>query len=312
MTDQDRPDRGSVIDLLQRVGSVALPVGVSLYALLYLGIQQVYGVFDISPEQAGIDQATLFGRLVGCLILLVLGGVPVLGALVGVGWLLDRLARGWLVRLGHAVRERAWAAAAVGAVWCGATYWGLLGYAGLAEGTELAVIVLVAVGIGVAVFLVPFRLLRRRPTGRAGMRTVIAAFTGIGLGFTLIGQMESDAVELASTGRGSLVLSMVGFQDQWVVATTGTGRPVRGVPLLLLGEHEGTYAFYDCARRETFRRPMGSTVLQQMELEPEHDESFTCAAPAPAKEPPKNPTLSPENSAPSSKNPTPSSEDPAP
>ncbi len=283
MTDQSMADRGSVIDLLQRVGSVTLPVGVALYALLYLGIQQVYGVFNISPEQAGIDQATLFGRLVGCLILLVLVGAPVLGVLVAIGWLLDRPPPGGPVRLAGAVRRRVWAAAVLGSVWCGGTYWGSLGYLGLGEGAGLGVVVLVSVGIGVVVFLVPFRLLRRRPAGRAGMRTVIAAFTGIGLGFLLIGQMESDAVELATTGRGSVVLSLVGFQDQWVRAATESGKPIRdGVPLLLLGEREGTYAFYDCAGRETFRRPMGSTVLRRMELEPDHDENFTCASLTPA------------------------------
>ncbi|MER5323268.1 hypothetical protein [Streptosporangium roseum] len=284
MTDQDTADESSVIDLLQRIGSVVLPVGISLYALLYLGMQQVYGVFNVSPEQAGIDQATMFGRLVGCLVLMVLAGTLVLGALVAVGWLADRATRGLLVRLARAVRERPWAAAVIGAVWCGGTYWGFLGYLDLDDGAGLASIVLVATVIGVVSFLVPFRLLRRRPTGRAGMKIVIAAFTGMGLGFVLIGRMEADATRLASTGQSSFVLSLVGFQDQWVLAThPGTGKPMRGgVPLLLLGEREGTYAFYDCVRQETFRRPMGSTALQQMVLEPDHDEGFTCASLVPA------------------------------
>ncbi|MDP9864781.1 MULTISPECIES: hypothetical protein [Streptosporangium] len=305
MTDQDTADRGSVIDLLQRIGSVVLPVGIALYALLYLGIQQVYGVFNISPEQAGIDQATMFGRLVGCLILLALVGALVLGALVAVGWLVDRAARGHVSRLARAVRERPWAAAALGAVWCGGTYWGFLGYLGLAEGVGPATVVLVATGIGVVAFVVPFRLLRRRPTGRAGMRVVVAAFTGMGLGFVLIGQMESDAVRLATTGRSSLVLTLSGFQDQWVLAThPGNGKPMRGgVPLLLLGEREGTYAFYDCVRQETFRRPTGSTVLQQMVLEPDHDEGFTCDSLVPAGPASAEPRATPIPTGPSSAEP---------
>ncbi|GAA2872954.1 hypothetical protein GCM10010517_33420 [Streptosporangium fragile] len=291
MIDQDAPGGSGVLDLLERIGSVVLPVGIALYALLYLGIQQVYGVFNVSPEQAGIDQATMFGRLVGCLILLVLGGTLVIGALVAAWWLADRVTGGRLGKLARAVRERAWAAAAVGAVWCGATYWGFLGYLGLAEGVEAASIVLVAAVIGVVAFLVPFRLLRRRPGGRAGMKIMIAAFTGIGLGFALIGQMESDAVRLATTGRGSVVLSLVGFQEQWAVATTpGKGLPIRGgVSLLLLGEHEGAYTFYDCARQETFRRPTGSTELREITLEPDREEGFTCDALTPAPAPSSSP-----------------------
>ncbi|MGV9323827.1 hypothetical protein [Streptosporangium sandarakinum] len=284
MTDRDATGQGSAMDLLERIGSVVLPVGIALYALLYLGVQQMYGIFNISPEQAGIDQATMFGRLVGSLVLLILAGSLVLGGLVAVCWLVNRATLGHAARLARAVRARPWAAAALGAVWCGATYWGFLGYLDLDEGAGLASIVLVATVIGTVSFLVPFRLLRRRPTGRAGMRVVIAAFTGIGLGFALIGQLEADAEALASTGRGSIVLSLAGFQDQWVVAVTpAKGTPLYGgAPLLLLGEHEGTYAFYDCARRETFRRPMGATVLQGIELEPDH-EDFTCGEPAPAK-----------------------------
>ncbi|GAA3442440.1 hypothetical protein Pve01_72700 [Planomonospora venezuelensis] len=270
-------DRGDAVELLQRIGSVVLPVGVALYALLYLGVQQVYGVFNVTPEQAGIDQATMFGRLVGALVLLVIGGALVLGVLVAAGWLLDRLVFGRLSMLARAVRRRPWIAAALGALWCGASYWGFLGYLGLGEGAGLASIVTVSAVIGALAFLVPFRLLRSRPVGRAGMRIAVAMFTGIGLGFALIGRLESDAAELAATGRGSVLLSLAGFQDQWVVVADAAGKPRRGgVPVLLLGEREGAYAFYDCARRETFRLPMGSTTLHRFELEPDRPDGFTC------------------------------------
>ncbi|MEV4180069.1 hypothetical protein AB0J28_01305 [Streptosporangium canum] len=35
--------------------------------------------------------------------------------------------------------------------------------------------VIVAVGLGVLTFLVPFRLLRRMPAGRAGMKVIVGA-----------------------------------------------------------------------------------------------------------------------------------------
>ncbi|GAB3162066.1 hypothetical protein [Microbispora hainanensis] len=278
--DLPEPDaKASVVDLLERGGSVVVPIGIALYALLYLGIQQVYGIFNISPEQAGIDQATMFGRLVGSLVLLVIAGALLTGIVVAVVWLLDKVTLGYLFRLVQAIRERPWAAAIVGALWCGATYWGFLGYLGLGEGVSLAGVVITSVLIGALAFLVPFRLLRRRPSGRAGMKIVVAAFTGIGLGFALMGQMESDAIAVAEKGRpASMLLSMVGFQDQWVVLNDReSGKVLRnGVEVLLLGEREGTYALYDCAHQETFRISMEATVLRQVTLEPERPDGYSC------------------------------------
>lgn len=278
--DLPEPDaKASVVDLLERGGSVVVPIGIALYALLYLGIQQVYGIFNISPEQAGIDQATMFGRLVGSLVLLVIAGALLTGIVVAVVWLLDKVTLGYLFRLVQAIRERPWAAAIVGALWCGATYWGFLGYLGLGEGASLAGVVITSVLIGALAFLVPFRLLRRRPSGRAGMKIVVAAFTGIGLGFALMGQMESDAIAVAEKGEpASMLLSMVGFQDQWVVLNDReSGKVLRnGVEVLLLGEREGTYALYDCAHQETFRISMEATVLRQVTLEPERPDGYSC------------------------------------
>ncbi|GGO06039.1 hypothetical protein GCM10010116_11900 [Microbispora rosea subsp. aerata] len=277
---QPEPEaKAGVVDLLERGGSVVVPIGVALYALLYLGIQQVYGIFNLNPEQAGIDQATMFGRLVGTLILLIIAGALLAGILIAVVWLLDKATLGHLSRLARAVRERPWAAATIGALWCGASYWGFLGYLGLGEGASLAAIVITSVVIGVLAFLVPFRLLRRRPAGRAGMKIVVAAFTGIGLGFALMGQMERDALAVAEKGRpASLLLSMVGFQDQWVVLNDrASGKVLRdGEQMLLLGEREGAYALYDCAKQETFRISMEATVLREVTLDPERPDGYSC------------------------------------
>lgn len=280
---QDSDETGDgegVLSLLEKAGSLVLPIGIALYALLHLGIEQVYGQFNVTPEQVGVDQSILFGRLVGSIILLILAGALLLGPVVAIGWLIHKASFGHAARLVRAVRGRPWAAGALGAVWCGATYWGFIGFLGLAESVSAVSIVLVATAIGVLAFLVPFRLLRSRPLGRAGMKVVVGAFTGIGLGFALIGSMESSARDLAESGRPSVLLPFVGFQDQWVVASQREkGTVLRdGRPLLLLGESNGVYALYDCAQQETFRISMEATVLSQLQFTPE-TEDFDCRNP---------------------------------
>jgi hypothetical protein len=277
-TDNDIPaekESGGVVELLERIGSVVLPVGVALYAVLYIGVEEVYGVFGISPQQAGIDQAVLFGRLSGALVLLLLVGLPTLGLIVGLMWLLDKItggAMGWTVR---AVRRRPWIAALVAALWCGATYWGF--FSVFAE-LDLTVMLVIAVGIGVLTFLVPFRLLRRKPVGRAGMKLLVGGLTGLGLGFLLIIQLVTAAVEAHDTGRSSLLLDAVGFQNQW----TSLKNPeddkdlYDGRRMMLLGESEGTYVLYDCDKLETIRRPIEATNLAAVELAPEQPEDYTC------------------------------------
>ncbi len=269
---------GGVVALLERTGSVALPIAVGLYALLYLGIGQVYGAFNVTPEQVGIDQATMFGRLIATIILGVLAGALLLGPVIGIAWLINKITLGWAGRGVSYVRERPWLAATVGAVWCGATYWGFLGYLGLEEAASTLQIVLVSTLIGVLAFLVPFRLLRGRPVGRAGMKIVVGAFTGIGLGFMLVGHMEDSALRLAETGEESVTLTLLGFQDQWVTAVENeSGKPLREGKVMLLGEADGVYTFYDCRGQETFRVPAEATGIKEISLQPDA-EGRSCQA----------------------------------
>ncbi|MEW9547303.1 hypothetical protein [Nonomuraea sp. NPDC050783] len=268
-------DGGGVLGILERIGSVVVPVGVALYAVLYLGIEQVYWVFDINPQQAGIDQSVLLGRLVGTLILLLLILVPAVCALVGLGWLADRATRGAAGRLLARVRERPWIVAALAALWSGATYWGLFN---LVADLTLGIMVAVAVGLGVLAFLVPFRLLRRRRVGRAGMKVLVAALTGLGLGFVLILGLVESAIEVHESGRSSDLLGYVGFQDQWAVLRDAEhDKPLYdGRWMMLLGESDGTYVFYDCDKKETFRRPMETTNLGDLQLDPDREPGFRC------------------------------------
>ncbi|MER5645115.1 hypothetical protein [Streptosporangium sp. NPDC002524] len=268
-------ENSGVLAMIERIGSVIVPIGVALYAVLYLGVEQMYGVFNISPQQAGIDQSVLLGRLMGTLILLLLVVVPLLGLVVGLGWLVNKLTRGTVGRAATAVRERPWIAALIAALWSGATYWGLLNLVG---DLDIAAMVVVAVGLGVLTFLVPFRLLRRKPVGRAGMKVLTGALTGVGLGFLLILQMITGAIEVQETGQANDLLPFVGFQDQWaVIKNAEDDKPLyEGRWMMLLGESEGTYVFYDCDKLDTFRRPIETTNLGSLQLQPEREAGFKC------------------------------------
>ncbi|GAA3306224.1 hypothetical protein [Nonomuraea dietziae] len=55
--------------------------------------------------------------------------------------------------------------------------------------------------------------------------------------------------------------------------------------MMLLGESDGTYVLYDCDKLETLRRPMETTNLGQIELDPEREAGFTCGGLAQQKHP---------------------------
>ncbi|MFC4592070.1 hypothetical protein [Sphaerisporangium corydalis] len=271
----EEEERGGVLGLLERIGSVVVPIGVGLYALLYLGVEQMYGIFGINPQQAGIDQSVLLGRLMGTLILLLLILIPALGLIVALGWVIDKVTGGAAGRLVQGIRRRPWIVALIAALWSGATYVALMQ---LLTDWTVAFQVIVAVGLGVLAFLVPYRLLRRRSVGRAGMKVVVGALTGIGLGFILIFGLVKGAVDVQETGKANDLLSYVGFQDQWaIIRSADNDKPLYdGRWMMLLGESDGTYIFYDCDKLETFRRPMETTNLGSLQLDPEREKGFTC------------------------------------
>jgi hypothetical protein len=273
--DAGRQARAGILTLLERAGSVAVPIAVALYALLYIGMQEIYWTFNIQPEQAGLDQSVLFGRLMYALVLLVLVLFPLIGVLVGAGWLINVITRGAAARAVGAVRRRPWIVAFLTALWCGATYWGFSSWRGA---SGVGVMVLLAVGLGVLAFLVPFRLLRRRPVGLAGSTILVGAMTGIGIGFLLIGALADSAYQVRTTGNANLLLHMVGFQDQWtIVRNAEDDSPLYdGREMMLLGESNGAYVFYDCDRMETFRRPIEATNLGEIGLNPDPVPGFTC------------------------------------
>ncbi|MEV0379315.1 hypothetical protein [Nonomuraea sp. NPDC050643] len=276
---QDTPDlpeeksRGSVLEILEKVGTVAVPIAIAVYALLYIGFESVYDTFGVTPDQAGISQATIFGHLISTLVLLLLALLPVLGLAIGIGWLVNGITRGGAARALRWAREKPWLAAAVGAALSGVAYWGLLGVLGI---TGTPVVITVAV-IGVFCLLVPFRLLRARPTGRAAMRVLTGSLVGMGLGFVLVGWMTQAAEDVHDNGMGSLVLELTGFQNQWAEVSDGDGKAVsKDDRWLVLGQDGGSYVFYDCGRTETVVRPIEATILTKIELDPDFSDSEPC------------------------------------
>lgn len=257
-----------MLEVLEKIGSVVVPIAVALYAMLYLGIQNVYYVFGIPPEQAGLDQSTIFGRLIGTLVQLFLLLLPLLGLAVGVGWLLNLVTGGWAGKGLALVREKPWIAAAFAALLSGVAYWSYLGVMWDLSGLPVTLAV-----VGVALFglLVPYRLLRRRPNGRAGMKVLTGALVGMGLGFVLIGQMAEGANDIYTNGNGNVVLDLVGFQNQWATVHNGDDKPLLKDDdrMLVLGEKEGAYVFYNCGTQETLRRPIEATILGNIELDPD-------------------------------------------
>ncbi|MFG2077176.1 hypothetical protein [Nonomuraea maritima] len=273
--DAQEESGGSVMSLLERIGSVFVPIGVALYAVLYIGIEQMYAIFGVNPQQVGVDQSVLLGRMMSTLVLLLLIALPLLGIIVGLGWLLNKITGGATGRLVQAIRHRPWIAATLAALWCGATYWGLFDLFG---DLDLFVMVAVAVGLGVLAFLVPFRLLRRKPVGRAGTKVIVGGLTGIGLGFVLVLGLINGALDVQATGQANELLGAVGFQDQWaIVKDAESDKPLYdGRYMMMLGESDGTYILYDCDKMETIRRPMETTNLGEIQMDPEREEGFTC------------------------------------
>ncbi|MEU0567134.1 hypothetical protein ABZ297_17340 [Nonomuraea sp. NPDC005983] len=271
-----KADRGSVLELFEKIGSVALPLAVALYAVLYIGLQNVYYVFGITPEQAGLDQATIFARLISTLVTVLLGLIPVVGAIVGLGWLVNLVLGGRAARAVDRLREKPWLAAVIGVLASSLAYWG---YLKVVQGVSAGAAVFTALGIAVFGLLVPYRLLRRRPSGRAGMKVLTGALVGLGLGFLLAGQMVQGALDIYENGNGNYVLDLVGVKNQWATVQDGDGKPLdkerEGDRMMLLGEEEGTYVFYDCGMAETIRRPVEATTLNAIELDPDFTEGGT-------------------------------------
>ncbi|NUR90587.1 MAG: hypothetical protein HOY71_41465 [Nonomuraea sp.] len=265
--------RGSVLEVMEKLGTIVVPIAVAVYALLYLGFESVYDTFGITPEQAGLTQASIFGHLVATLVLLFLALLPLLGLVVGGWWLLDRITGGGAGRVLNRARERPWLAAGVGAVLSGTAYWGMLGLLDI-TGTPVLVTVVM---IGLFCLLVPYRLLRARPTGRAAMRVLTGSLVGMGLGFVLVGWMTQGAEAVHERGETNIVLDLTGFSNQWAEVRDEAGKALtKGERWLVLGQDAGAYVFYDCGTAETIRRPIDATILSKIELDPVFDEPRTC------------------------------------
>ncbi|MEV6985512.1 hypothetical protein AB0M95_30220 [Sphaerisporangium sp. NPDC051017] len=283
---QEQGDTG-VLYLLEKVGSVVVPLGVTLYALLYMGYQGMYAVFGITPEQAGIDQSVLLGRLLGTILPLLILAAIVIGVIISLGWLFNLITRGLVRRAVQRIRRQPWIVAVIAAAWAGASYLGWMYFRialDAADPTAKVPVkagdVIIAAGVGVLAYVVPFRLLRRKPIGRAGLKVLVGALTGIGLGYVLMIQMIYGSIEVLQKGESTVVLDAVGFQTQWAKLQDNDGKPLYDSRwMMVLGEHEGGYAIYDCDKAQTFRKFSESTILSEVQMfSPDREKGFTCGS----------------------------------
>ncbi|SEK35972.1 hypothetical protein [Nonomuraea pusilla] len=272
--DPPQPDRGSILEVVEKIGSVTVPIAVALYAMLYLGLQHVYAIFGITPEQAGLDQATIFARLIGTLVTIFLYLLPVVGVVVTLFWLADLLTRGGAGRAVTWIREKPWIAATFAAMLSATGYWAYLTTSGgFSEDLHIdyGSAVLPAAVIALVGLLIPYRIMRRRGATRAGMKVITGALVGVGLGFLLVIQMLLGAVDIYVNGNGNPVLDLVGFKNQWVTVHDGDGKAVveDDDRVLMLGEKEGAYVYYNCGDQRTYRRPIEATILGDFEIDPD-------------------------------------------
>ncbi|WP_214321422.1 hypothetical protein [Nonomuraea sediminis] len=263
-------ERGRVLELVEKVSSFAVPLAVGLYAMLYIGYQDVYEVFGITPEQAGLEQATVFARLLSTLVQVFLWLLPCVGFVVGVGWLINKVTRGAAGRMINTLRELPWVAATFAALLSAAGYWAYFVVNGAPDLDANTALLLAAI---VALFglFIPYRMMRRTSTGRAGTKVLTGVLVGMGLGFFLNIMMVQGAHDIYVNGNGNEFLKIVGFKNQWATVHDGDNKPVLKDDdrALVLGEMEGAYVLYNCGTQETVRRPVEATLLGQIELDPD-------------------------------------------
>jgi hypothetical protein len=128
---------------------------------------------------------------------------------------------------------------------------------------DVVVTVVVAVGLGVPAFLAPFRLMRREPIGKTGMKLGGARPHRHRPGLPADRVADRGGRRDAGDRPGLRRPAPGRVQDQWtVLQDKEEGEPLHeGRWVLVLGESEGMFALYDCDKLETGRRPAESVVL---------------------------------------------------
>lgn len=256
--------KSTVFEFLDQLGDLVMPLAIALYAVLYISMQYLYGTFGVNPEQAGIDQGVLFGRLLYTLVLLVLLALPVIGIYVSIRWLFQRITGDLHGALVRGMRANPWISAGVLAVVCVVLYWALmpllLNFVLGASGDNLALNLGLALLLGAVAFIVPMRMLSRSPVGRFTRRVICGALAGVTIGFSLAGTVSEEANLVATQGAESALLNAVGFQDQWVVVQRDDKCLYDGATMLLLGTSEAGYALYDVGLQQAHFLPVGDNV----------------------------------------------------
>ncbi|MFE0175708.1 hypothetical protein ACFWZ2_25640 [Streptomyces sp. NPDC059002] len=236
-------------DLLQVFAATMGLAGLAVYIIQYRALEAFYQSFDgLTPEQVGLDKATMLTRLSIWIFLLTLmgGGLCVFLAVLQSFVSVDP--QGQLSRSFHWLRRRSWWRTLVASVVVGAwlTVWSISPVPGSAAIPPWLV------GVMGGLFAAPvIHLARQAPRRhRRWLRSAcMMLLFVVPLGLWADGAMSYRGDEVARTGKVGFLEQGLGVRVQYAYAryVHGAGLPEReDSPVLHLGEAGGVHALYNC------------------------------------------------------------------
>lgn len=274
----DATQERGVSTLIEQAGTIALPAGLMIYAVLYLPLQRFYESLGVTPEQAGFDQIVLLSRMVLVLFNLVVLGLPVVALVASLGWLAHKATFGHLRRLSGLLWARSYVAVPLIAI-CAALLvvnhpiFSAVG----SEAMWLTALVALC-------YLIPVMWLRRRRKGQTALAMTIVLITAGWLSVVLSSGAHDAAVRLREDGtisHGALSLPRIlGIVPQFTTARWVNGaRPLVGQNqvLYVLGTSDGMHALYDCKGRRVIMVSAEGVDLTSLSVSAgDHDIRATC------------------------------------
>lgn len=236
-------------DLLQIFATTMGLAGLAVYIIQYRALEAFYQSFDgLTPEQVGLDKATMLTRLSIWIFLLTLGGGALCVFLAVLHSFIDVDPQGGPRRLFQWLRRRSWWRTLVASVFVGA--WLAVWSVSPAPGSPLTPPW--SVGLLGGLLAAPVvHLARQAPRRhRRWLRSAcMMLLLVVPPGLWADGAMSYRGDEVARTGKVGFLEQGLGVRAQYAYArfVRGAGLPEReDSPVLHLGEAGGIHALYNC------------------------------------------------------------------